>query len=129
MASFLTKLLKEVVEELIKAIFALFDHWINNHSVSTKINQTVIVTLVYFAYNCVNNPEGAINTFMIMLIDMVYGFFPVTPNHYTIGYMLTEFSSQFPSIGWGVIYQIFYGMSVMFGLWCVVKLWQLLPFT
>lgn len=94
-----------------------------------KISTAFTAVIICFVYNCISNPTGAINQFMITIIDMVYGLFPSTPINYTIGYMLRQFASQYPLIGWGVVYEIFAGMSFMFGLWCVVKLWQLLPFT
>lgn len=94
-----------------------------------KISTVATGSIVCFLYNIINNPEGAINQFMIFLVDMVYSLFPSTPQQYTIGYMLSQFAAEHPYIGWGVIYEIFSGMAVMFGLWCIVKLWQLLPFT
>jgi hypothetical protein len=38
--------------------------------------------LVCFALAVVNNPDGAINTFMITIIDLIVGFFPSTPEHF-----------------------------------------------
>lgn len=90
---------------------------------------TFLATIICLIYNCIADPEGAINQFMIIVIDMIYSIFPSTPQQYTIGYMLRKFSEDYPIIGWGVIYEIFVGMAAMFGLWCIVKLWQLLPFT
>ena len=96
---------------------------------SIKISAVFSATIICLIYNCISNPAGAVNHFMVILIDNFYGIFPSTPEHYTIGFMLEEFAKEHPYVGWGVIYEIFAGMSGMFGLWCVVKLWQLLPFT
>lgn len=96
---------------------------------SIKISTLAIGSIVCFIYNVIADPDGAINQFMIFLIDMVYSLFPSTPTQYTIGSMLSSFAAEHPAIGWGSVYEIFSGMSVMFGLWCIVKLWQLLPFT
>ncbi len=94
-----------------------------------KFSLVFSATIICLVYNCIENPEGAVNQFMILLIDMVYNLFPSTPTTFTVGYMLRQFAAEHPYIGWGSIYEIFSGMSTMFGLWCVVKLWQLLPFT
>ena len=102
-------------------------YW-ENTSFFAKLSTSSVITVVCLLYSCITNPGGAINHFMIIFIDVIYGFFPSTPVEFTIGYMLKQFSNSFPNIGWGIVYEVFSGMSVMFGLWCVVTLYKLMPF-
>lgn len=102
-------------------------YW-ENTSIFAKVCMSSVVTIICLLYSCITNPAGAINHFMIICIDIIYSIFPSTPSEFTIGYMLTQFANDYPNIGWGIVYEVFSGMSVMFGLWCVVTLYKLMPF-
>lgn len=128
-SNIIVSVLKTLIEETVKAIFSGIEHYINNVSPAAKVSQVAVAAIVYFLYSVLLDPTGAINSFMIMIVDHVYDFFPATPEQYTIGFMLTEFAADYPYIGWGVVYEIFIGMAGMFSLWCVIKVWKLLPFT
>ena len=119
----------QLVRDVAQFFVSLAYWYADNFSFGTKIAQTAVASIFYLIYDSVQNPQGAINTFMILLIDIVYEVFPQTPDQYKIASLLSSFAVNYPQIGWGTVYEIFHGMSVMFGLWCVVKLWQLLPFT
>ena len=103
-------------------------YW-ENTSIFAKVCSSTVVAIICLLYSCINNPVGAINHFMIICIDIIYDYFPSTPPEFTIGYMLTQFANSFPNIGWGIVYEVFDGMSLMFGLWCAVTLYKLMPFT
>lgn len=77
----------------------------------------------------VANPKGAVNTFMIKLIDIIFEFWPSTPDDKKIGYMLGEFALEYPGIGWGPLYEIMHGVAILFGLILFFKLYKALPFT
>ena len=87
-----------------------------------------VVTVICFGWNVVTYPRGAVNQFMIMVVDMIASVFPSTPSQYQLYSMLDAFAAKFPQVGWGVIYEIFSGISGMLGIYLTIKLWRLLPF-
>ena len=111
--------------------FALFITLLQNLNELVAENRVMcgaVATIVCFAWNVITYPEGAINQFMIMLVDMIAGAFPSTPPQYQLYSMLDSFAAQFPMIGWGVVYEIFSGITGMLSIYLVVKLWRFLPF-
>lgn len=113
------------IESITKVLLWYFQ----NTSIFAKISHGTVTTIIYVIYESIKNPQGAINHFMILIIDMVYSVFPSTPDSFTVGHNLQLFADSYPEIGWGVLFEIYQGFEVMFGLWCVVTLWKLLPFT
>lgn len=128
MTSLFTRLLGKFLEELVGVFVSLFQKWLD-FSPQAKVSQVAVATIVYFLYSVLQDPNGAINSFIILIIDHVIDIFPSTPEEYTIGFLLTNFAEEVPYIGWGVVYEIFEGMAGMFALWSVIKVWKLLPFT
>jgi|GEM_PF-3162969 hypothetical protein len=77
---------------------------------------------------CIVDPNGAINTFMILLIDLVKNVFPNVPSGMTIGAWVTSFQNSFPIIGGAVLVEVINGVLGMIGLIAIIKIWKLLPF-
>lgn len=74
------------------------------------------------------DPSGAVNTFMIKMIDVMFAFWPSTPNDKNIGHILSTFALEYPQIGWGLIYEVFQGIAGILTLALFIKLVKLLPF-
>ncbi|NMF57105.1 hypothetical protein [Pseudanabaena yagii] len=77
---------------------------------------------------CIIDPNGAVNTFMIMLIDLVKGVFPDTPQGMTIASWVTSFQQSYPMIGGEVLVEVINGVLGMISLLMIFKIWKLLPF-
>ncbi len=73
--------------ELIKVTKDIL-HWLNNPWGYCGIIFSSIFILIY---QCIQEPEGAINSFMILLIDMIADKFPSTPPEYKLGALLQGF--------------------------------------
>jgi hypothetical protein len=77
---------------------------------------------------CILDPTGAVNSFMIMLIDLVKGVLPDTPQGMTIASWVTSFQSSYPMIGGEILVEVINGILGMIGLLAIFKIWKLLPF-
>ena len=88
------------------------------------------ITFVIFALMiaAIADPNGAINTFMILLIDLVKGVFPDTPNDMTISSWVLSFQNSFPVIGGSILIETINGVLGMIALMMIIKIWKLLPF-
>ena len=111
--------------ELIKVTKDIL-HWLNNPWGYCGVIFSSIFILIY---QCIQNPEGAINTFMIKVIDLIVAYFPSTPNEYKLGVMLSGFYQQVPWLPASQLTEIFQGIAGMLGIFLFIKLWKLLPFT
>ena len=89
----------------------------------------IFSSIFILIYQCIQNPQGAINTFIIKIIDMIVDKFPSTPEQYKLGTMLGNFYSQVPWIPGTAITEIFQGIAAMLVIFLFIKLWKLLPFT
>ena len=85
--------------------------------------------LICFATNCILDPTGAINQFMITCIDIIVIPFPSTPDNYKLANLLYQFSQQLPSIGWGAVNEVFSGIFGMLTIYLSYKVYKILPFT
>ncbi len=77
---------------------------------------------------CIIDPTGAVNTFMIMLIDLVKVVFPDTPPDMTIASWVASFQSSYPMIGGEILIEVINGILGMISLLMIFKIWKLLPF-
>lgn len=82
-----------------------------------------------FLWDVIQHPNGALNKFMIWIIDYLLVIIPSTPDEYKLANMLIAFSEQVPSIGFDIIWEIFSGITGMLAIYLIVKLWKFLPFT
>lgn len=80
------------------------------------------------AKNIIDYPVSAFNTFLAFLVDIGIYAFPPTPDHLKISNMLLAFSQQFPSIGWGLLFEIFNTCFIMLTIYLSIKAYKLLPF-
>ncbi len=101
-------------------------HWLNNPWGYCGVIFSSIFILIY---QCIQNPEGAVNSFMILLIDMIVGQFPETPAEYKLGTLLSNFYGQVPWLPGSQLTEIFQGIAGMLSIFLFIKLWKLLPFT
>jgi hypothetical protein len=89
---------------------------------------TPVFVIFCTAYTAIQNPRGAINTFLIHCIDVLMVAWPSTPNNFKIGTMLTAFSQQFPGIGWGAVSEIMTGIIGILTIAVTVKMLKFIPF-
>jgi len=102
-------------------------HFLNNPWGYCGVMFSSIFVLIY---QCITNPEGAVNTFMINLIDLIIDHFPSTGNNYKLGTMLSNFYNGLPSfVPSSAISEIFQGIAGMLALFLAVKLYKMMPFT
>lgn len=87
-----------------------------------------ILVVVGVLYASITNPSGAVNTFMIILIDIILVIFPSTPEEYKIRTLLAAMAESYPVFGWGIVSQIFVGIFGMLAIFFSVKLFRFLPF-
>lgn len=88
----------------------------------------ILLPVVCIIASAFINPSGAVNTFMIKMIDIMFEFWPSTPDDKKIGYILSTFALEYPQIGWGPIYEVFQGVAGILTLALFIKLVKLLPF-
>jgi hypothetical protein len=89
---------------------------------------TILLTIVCFLYNCITDPDGAINTFFIWVLGYFLDYWPSTPSQYKFWSILNSFSEAYPQIGWGPIYEIFQGLMGMLAIYLSLKVIRFLPF-
>ena len=87
---------------------------------------TAIIFFLIIA--CIADPNGAINTFMILLIDLVKAIFPDNPPSMSVSSWVTSFQAAFPIVGGSVLVEVINGILGMIALIAVIKIWKLLPF-
>lgn len=83
---------------------------------------------IAFVLGVINDPEGAINTFLIKGIDLIAVVFPSTPEELKIASIINGLGDQLPLVGKSVIYEILQTLAVIFGLTLAVKIYKLIPF-
>lgn len=88
------------------------------------------ITFVIFALMiaAIADPNGAINTFMILIIDLVKNVFPNTPDDMKIASWVASFQDTFPIIGGAILVETLNGVLGMIAMMAIIKIWKLLPF-
>ncbi len=76
----------------------------------------------------IQNPEGAVNTFLIKIIDLIHPIFPSTPDNLKIFSLLDEVAGSMPSVGRAIVYDVAQTLSVLAGFLVIVKIYKLIPF-
>lgn len=87
-----------------------------------------VVTIVALILGAINNPEGAVNTFLITMIDNISYLFPSTPENLKIYSILNQVSSHLPLVGRSIIYDIAQTISIIFSILVIIKIYKLIPF-
>lgn len=88
------------------------------------------ITFVIFALiiAAIADPNGAINSFMILIIDLVKNVFPNTPDDMKISSWVLSFQNTFPIIGGSILVETLNGVLGMIAMMAIIKIWKLLPF-
>ena len=76
----------------------------------------------------IQDPEGAINTFLIKGIDIIANVFPETPEELKIASIINSLGDQLPLVGTAVIYEILQALTAIFLISLVIKIYKLIPF-
>ena len=89
---------------------------------------TGLFTIISIVLGAIQNPTGAVNLFLVKMIDNIAIFFPETPENYKIASLITEIDYKLPIVGKAIIYEIFQTISIILGILSVIKIYKLIPF-
>lgn len=95
----------------------------------SKKQEALLVLVLCFAAECIANPKGAINTFMIHFIDLFASLLPSTPAQLTLGGFLNSYQATSPLFSVGLLAEIFSLVFPLLSIYLVIKLYKFLPFT
>lgn len=124
--SLIIQLLVNWLGSNIQSIIQNIVNWLVSNWIFTM--SCTITTILCLIYQTIQNPEGALNQFMIMVISSVIVLFPSTPDDLKIASLLEQFNTDFPQIGSYVLAEIFSGIVGLSSVFLFTKLWKLLPF-
>lgn len=85
--------------------------------VEDKKFECLLFTLICFAINVIAYPQGAINQFMVHVVDVTFLVLPSTPEDWKLASILADFAASNPHIGWGILWEIIQvplGLLMMF---------------
>jgi hypothetical protein len=91
-----------------------------------KKYECLIAFILCFLWNVISYPQGAINQFMVHVIDVVVVGLPSTPEDYKLASILADFAASNTAIGWGVLWEIIQIPMGLLGMLLVVKMIQFL---
>ncbi|MGK7893256.1 MAG: hypothetical protein AB4372_06405 [Xenococcus sp. (in: cyanobacteria)] len=86
------------------------------------------VTILSLILGAIKNPEGAVNTFLVKMIDLIAPFFPATPPNLKLSYLIDSVDSVMPAVGKAVIFEIFQSIALIISVSIVIKVYKLIPF-
>lgn len=89
---------------------------------------TALVTVISWLLGALSNPQGMMNGIVNKTIDLIASILPSTPDSLKVGSIINNVSGIMPAVGRAVISEIFFSISVIFGLIAAVKLYKLIPF-
>lgn len=87
-----------------------------------------MTTIICLLVSAIENPEGAINTFMKICIDLVVVPLPSTPDNFKLATLIAQFDNAFPVLGGGVISELLEGVVGLSVIFFSIKALRLLPF-
>jgi hypothetical protein len=87
-----------------------------------------VVAIVALASGIVEDPVGAVNAFICMVIDMIASFFPSTPENLKISRLVTAAGDRMPLVGRAVVYEVFGTIVSIAAIALVFKIYKLIPF-
>lgn len=76
---------------------------------------------------CIANPQGAVNSFVCRIIDVVASVWPSTPDSMKLGNLIMSSSSDL-TVGQAVIQDLFQTAFLMLTIMALVKVYKLIPF-
>ena len=86
------------------------------------------VTIIALILGAINNPEGAVNTFLVKMIDNISPLFPSTPENLKIFPILDSISERLPIIGRAIVYDVATTIGTIFAILIIIKIYKLIPF-
>jgi hypothetical protein len=90
----------------------------------------IFSSIFILIYQCIQNPQGEVNNYMIILIDIIVTPLPSTPENLKLSYLLNQMYAMMPNwMPTSAINEIMQGIGGMLGLFLFVKLYKMLPFT
>ena len=87
-----------------------------------------LFTPVAIILGCIKNPQGAVNVFIVKIIDLIHPIFPSTPANLKVAYLINQVGDQMPLVGKAVLFEIFQIISTIIGITVVIKIYKLIPF-
>ena len=90
-------------------------------AVSTNLVLQVII-------GAIKNPTGAVNTFLIKIIDLIHPIFPSTPESLKMSSLIEEIDAVIPVVGKSIIFEVLELILIILGVSLVVKIYKLIPF-
>lgn len=91
--------------------------------------EIMICAILCFITECIANPKGAINTFIIHFIDISASILPSTPPQLTLSGFLSSYQATNPLFSVGILSEIFTIVFPLLSIYLVIKLYKFLPFT
>ena len=76
----------------------------------------------------IQDPEGAVNTFLVRMIDNIAPLFPQTPESLKVANIIDSVGETMPVVGKAVVFEVFQTISIIFGILAVIKIYKLIPF-
>lgn len=96
-------------------------------ALASKKKEALIAVILCFCVECIGNPKGAYNTFIIHLIDNVVSLLPSSP--VTLVSLINGYDNSNPSFSSALISNILSLCLPSLAVYLVVKLYKFLPFT
>lgn len=87
-----------------------------------------VVGIISLITGAIKNPEGAVNTFLVKMIDLVAAVFPATPEEIKVSSIINSIDIAMPLVGKAVIYEVFETIAIIASVAAVVKIYKLIPF-
>ena len=76
----------------------------------------------------IQDPDGAINSFLIIGIDLISSVFPSTPEDLKIASIINSLGDSLPLVGKAVIFEILQTIGVIISITAIIKIYKLIPF-
>lgn len=93
-----------------------------------KCAAALAIPLLCLATAAVADPKGAVNTFMLHMVDATFSVWPSTPPNMKIGYLVAEFIGQVPLADNFYVLQTLSGVTGILAIVIFFKVLKSLPF-
>lgn len=85
-------------------------------------------TIISLILGAIANPKGAVNKFLVLMIDNIATVFPETPDNLKVFNVLDSVGDSLPSIGRSIVYDVAATIASIVAIMIVVKIYKLIPF-
>lgn len=92
------------MQKIFDALLAIIE--IAAEFAASKKIECLLIFILCFLSNIILYPQGAINRFMIHLIDIIFLPLPSTPENWKLANILADFAASNPHVGWGILWEI-----------------------